>query len=84
MGIVYGGQTLKQVVEAREEAESKSGHAFGLEELPLLEADPPKLQRIYWKLITAAQYGRDTCILLSTSPASISGEASWKAFRLRS
>ena len=74
MGIVYGGRTLKQAVDERDRAEAESGHSYGLRSLPLLDGDPPKLQRLYWKLITAAQYGRDTCILLSTSPASISGE----------
>ena len=74
MGIVHGDRTLKEVVEERECNQAEAGSSYGPEALHLFAHEPTQLERIYWKLITATQYGRDTSMLISTSPSAITGE----------
>ena len=74
MGIVHGDRTLKEAVEERERNQAATGSSYGPEALHLFAHEPTQLERIYWKLITATQYGRDTSMLISTSPSAITGE----------
>ena len=74
MGIVHGDRTLKEAVEERERNQAETGSSYGPGALRLFAHEPTQLERIYWKLITATQYGRDTSMLISTSPSAITGE----------
>jgi N-methylhydantoinase B/oxoprolinase/acetone carboxylase alpha subunit len=74
VGIVYGGKTLSEAIEERDRVKEEVNGAQELAPLDLLDSDPTKLERLYWRLITAAQFGRDSSMLISASPSSIAGE----------
>jgi len=71
MGIGYQSKTLKEMVEEKEQLFEKTGFAYGLEKLDLVDEDPVKLMKFQSRLIHGCVSARETGKLIAASPAAL-------------
>ena len=75
MGICHHDKTLKEIVDEREQSFQKTGFAYGLERLELVEEDPAKFMRFQMRLVASCINARESAKLISANPMSmIQGE----------
>jgi acetone carboxylase alpha subunit len=71
MGICYKGLTLKEAIDEKESLFEKTGYAYGLKNLELVEQDPAKFMRFQMRLVAACINVREMAKLISANPASL-------------
>ncbi len=71
MGICYQGKTLKEAVDERERLFAETGHAYGLEQLDLVEEDPATFMKFQMRLVAACINARETAMMISANPMSM-------------
>ncbi len=64
----WDGRTLHQMLDDSEAAFAKSGRCFGLDGLPLKEADPIRFEKIFSRLRGSLVNARETALNISASP----------------
>ncbi|MGD9742438.1 MAG: hydantoinase B/oxoprolinase family protein [Dongiaceae bacterium] len=64
----WDGRTLHQMLDDSEAAFAKSGRCFGLDRLPLKEADPIRFEKIFSRLRGSLVNARETALNISASP----------------
>ena len=75
MGICDHDKTLKEIVDEREQSFQKTGFAYGLDRLELVEEDPAKFMRFQMRLVASCINARESAKLISANPMSmIQGE----------
>ena len=67
-GIGWGGKPLKEMWGEKEQLYQETGCYYGLRELPLMKANPLKLEVLASRLLAAAIAGRETTRMISASP----------------